>query len=266
MTGRGWVTWHGPEPARRRLALLATALVAVTLLLFGLVAYFVLDRTLRQQLDQSLYDRAQVISGRTTISGPIPSGTFAVSPPDVDAITAGGAVAQAYLLFSGDVVRSENLGPRDLPVTPRAIRAAERREPMFETVQVEFTSWRVYSTPLLVGGRPVGLLQVAQPVQGLNATLTLLRIVLVGAIVGGVGATFLLSWWLPVAVGPRRRDAGARTTEAFQAAMLARLRAGYARGELTLTEYEADLQRLLLRAPGGEPPPDADAASSRPAS
>src|SRR5262245_55444574 len=129
--------WHRPRgfSLRLRLALLATALVAVTLLLFGLVAYVVLARTLRAELDRSLIDRAQVISGRMTISL-TPSGNFAVSPPDVDAITAGGAVAQAYL-FNGDVVRSENLGPRDLPVTPRAIQAARHRETSLETVQVE---------------------------------------------------------------------------------------------------------------------------------
>jgi len=62
---------------RLRLALLATALVAGTLLLFGLVAYIVLAGTLRAELDRSLVDRAQVISGRMTISA-TPSGNFAV--------------------------------------------------------------------------------------------------------------------------------------------------------------------------------------------
>ena len=180
---------------RLRLALLATALVAGTLLLFGLVAYIVLAGTLRAELDRSLVDRAQVISGRMTISA-TPSGNFAVSPPDVDAITAGGAVAQAYLLLSGDVVRSENLGPRDLPVTNRAIQAARRRESTVETVQVEFTSWRVYSTPLLVSGQPIGFLQVAQPLQGLNATLTLMRNVLAGVAAGSLVLCAFLGWLL----------------------------------------------------------------------
>jgi signal transduction histidine kinase len=180
---------------RLRLALLATALVAVTLLLFGLVAYVVLARTLHEQLDRSLGDRAQVISGRMTIS-PTPAGQFAVSPPDVDAIIAGGAVAQAYLLFSGDVVRSENLGPRDLPVTARAIQAARRRESTFETVQVDSTSWRVYSTPLLVSGQPIGFLQVAQPLGGLNATLTLMRNVLAGVAAGSLVLCAFLGWLL----------------------------------------------------------------------
>jgi signal transduction histidine kinase len=180
---------------RLRLALLATALVAGTLLLFGLVAYIVLAGTLRAELDRSLVDRAQVISGRMTISATA-SGAFAVSPPDVDAITAGGAVAQAYLLFSGDVVRSEGLGPRDLPVTTRAIQAARRRESTFETVQVESASWRVYSTPLLVSNQPIGFLQVAQPLQGLTATLTLMRNVLAGVAAGSLVLCAFLGWLL----------------------------------------------------------------------
>jgi two-component system, OmpR family, sensor kinase len=204
--------WRRPTGVslRLRLALLSTALLGATLLLFGLVAYFALDRILRDEVDRSLVDRANVISGRMTIS-PTPSGRLAVSPPDVDAITAGGAVAQAAL-FTGDVVRSENLGPRDLPVTERALQAARRRQPVFETVQVDSTNLRVYSTPLLFSGQPIGFLQVAQPLNGLVATLTLMRNVLAGvAAVSLILCAFL--GWLVARAGLRPMDQLTREAE-----------------------------------------------------
>jgi two-component system, OmpR family, sensor kinase len=177
---------------RLRLALLSTILVGVALLLFGLVTYVFLARALHAEVDRSLVDRAQVISSRMTIS-PTPAGRFAVSEPDVDAITAGGALAQAVLIPGGDVVRSSNLGPRDLPVTNAALQAARQGRSIFETVDVDGTPLRVYNTPLLLPNqRPIGFLQVAIPIREMEATLALVRTVLAA----GAGVTVVLSTFL----------------------------------------------------------------------
>ncbi len=174
---------------RLRLALLSTALLGLTLLIFGLVVYVFLARTLQQEVDRSLVDRAQVISGSMTVRETAVG--IAVSPPDVDAIATNGAVAQAVLL-SGDVVRSAVLGPRTLPITREARAAAAGRRALFETIEVPGTTLRLYNMPLLHEGEPIGILQVARPISETEGVLALVRIVLAGGASLSVAVSVLL--------------------------------------------------------------------------
>ncbi|MDQ3702368.1 MAG: cell wall metabolism sensor histidine kinase WalK, partial [Chloroflexota bacterium] len=117
---------------------------------------------------------------------------IAVSRPDVDAIATNGAVAQAVLL-TGDVVRSEVLGSRTLPISDEAIEAARGRQWLFETVEVPGATLRLYNMPLLLEGQPIGILQVARPIRETEAVLAIVRLVLASGASFSIVVSILLS-------------------------------------------------------------------------
>ncbi|MBI3973820.1 MAG: HAMP domain-containing protein, partial [Chloroflexi bacterium] len=164
-------------PLRLRLTLLSTALVGVTLLVFGLFVYFMLARTLTAEVDGALIDRARVIRSSVNVSAPSP-GVISVELPGVDAVAVGGALVQVVNREGTVRARSETLGHLVLPVSSEARAAALKRRGYFELVQLDGADFRLYSSPLILAGEPIGVLQVARPIGPTEQTLALLRLVL----------------------------------------------------------------------------------------
>lgn len=182
----------GPS-LRLRLTIVATAILATGLLLFGLLVSLTLARTVDLEIDRSLADRARVVIASISVNV-TPDG-LQVQLPDVDAIAAGGAVVQVTG-FDGTVVRSASLGTVTLPVSVGARTNAARGQVWFETIETEGVSLRLHAAPLVWRGDTLGVLLVARPIGPSELVLGGLRIVLVG-----VGATVLvigglLAWFV----------------------------------------------------------------------
>ncbi|MEW5762395.1 MAG: HAMP domain-containing sensor histidine kinase [Bacillota bacterium] len=152
---------------RWRLTLIYTGVLALTLLLFSLTLYAVLQRNLLRETDRTLALRAAELAYRPqTPRGPawrrmlLPPHFSVFANPDV------------YLQVvdkAGEVIeKSPNLGTETLPVTPDVVARAVQEGAFFQTVPANGERLRVYNLPLAAGGA-AAVLQVGrslEPVYG----------------------------------------------------------------------------------------------------
>ena len=201
---------------RVRLALLSSALLGVTLIAFSGVVYFVQARTLAEEVDRALVDRAEVISSAITVSGTALGPGVELQLPDADALTATGTLVQFVNLQTGEIEGQSDLLSRfrlALPVSAEVVAAARSGAARFERVTVSGVSLRVYSRPLVLGRVPIGLVQVARPIGPVEETIGTLRLVLIA----GSLASVLLSVLLGLLVARAAlRPIGRLTREAEQ--------------------------------------------------
>lgn len=158
---------------RWRLTLWYTGLVALLLLIFGSTLYAVLYRSLYTQLDQSLHDRSQAIE-ESLGAGLIPS---------LDAFSSPGVYVQFLDLTLQVIYRSTNLGEQALPTNPQTLAAAREGEELLETVEIGGIRLRLLNRPLVSEGELLGVLQMAESLDPLEALLSqlFLLLILVGA-------------------------------------------------------------------------------------
>ena len=177
---------------RLRLALLSSTLLGVTLILFSLTVYFIQARTLVEEVDRSLVDRAEVIASAITVSGVQPDQTVGLQLPDADALAVTGTLVQFVNLTSGTIEARSDLLARyglALPITQETIDAVRAGTARLERLMVSGVALRVYSRPLVVGRQPIGFIQVARPIEPVEETMAALRLILIA----GSGASILLS-------------------------------------------------------------------------
>ncbi len=173
------------------MALLSSALLGVTLVVFSAVVYFVQARALAEEVDRALVDRAEVISSAITVSGTSLGPGVELQLPDADALTATGTLVQFVNLQTGEIEGQSDLLSRfrlALPVSPEVVAAARANAARFERVTVSGVSLRLYSRPLVLGRVPIGLVQVARPIGPVEETIATLRLVL---IVGSLASVLL---------------------------------------------------------------------------
>lgn len=158
---------------RWRLTLWYTGLLALLFLIFGSALYVVLYRSLYTQLDQGLHDRSQAIE-ESLGAGLIPS---------LDAFSSPGVYVQFLDLTLQIIYRSTNLGEQALPTNPQTLAAAREGEELLETVEIGGTRLRLLNRPLVSEGELLGVLQVAESLDPLEALLSqlFLLLILVGA-------------------------------------------------------------------------------------
>ena len=216
-----WGRTKGPRPARRRglslrvrLALLSTTLLGLTLVVFSVVVYFAQARTLAEEVDRALVDRAEVIASAITVSGTAPGPGVELQLPDADALTSTGTLVQFVNLQSGDIEGQSELLARyrlALPISEGVIAGARSGAAQFERVEVSGVALRMYSRPLLLGRVPIGLVQVARPIEPIEESIATLRLVLIA----GSAASVLLSALLGLLVASAAlRPIGRLTREA----------------------------------------------------
>jgi two-component system sensor histidine kinase MprB len=194
---------------RRRLTLAGTAAVAVAILLASAIAFGVVRRELRSQVDDSLRSGADEVGGGiVVIRGAAPAlgdeimktapksqdeVQRQVVPPDEAPLVQQQLLAPAPLTgptryaqlanANGDVLRQPNGGTR-LPVTREARRVAARGTgSFFDDQTVDGVHVRVYTRA--IGDRQA--LQVARPVDEVDSAINRLAWILGGVGLGGVG-------------------------------------------------------------------------------
>ncbi len=165
---------------RVRLTLWYTSLLAAILLILGVSVYSFISRALLAEIDNTIRSHAEgVVALFNEENDPLTvliSGRARIPAIDVFA-------SQVYVQIRGRdghvVQRSTNLGEFTLPGREDAFRAALAGRSVIYEVHDENRHIRVYSAPIrLRSGQIIGVVEVGQSMDGLDATLRTLRLAL----------------------------------------------------------------------------------------
>ena len=165
---------------RLRLALWYTAVLGVTLIVFGLLLYFLMARHLIDESDVSIASRAQHIASAIRVDAAAPPTLSHVELPPIDAFESPGVYVQVVQTDGVVVAHSDNLGGQALPADERAFAAAWTGHGVSYTATVGGEQVRVYLQPLAIGGKIIGFVQVGRTYGEAFAVLERLRLGLLG--------------------------------------------------------------------------------------
>lgn len=176
---------------RARLALLYTLLLGGLLLIFGLTVYGVVTVNLRNVIDTSL---TQTFN---TILEDINQTTQVQTVGDLEDVTlpsldlTGDVIVQAW--SRDNRLISSNIGRQFIrPLDPRGLQSSI---PVRRDVFIDDVHLRVFTVPLVLGGRPIGTLQLATSLDVVDATQnTLVTVLIIGSAIAMVIAG--LAGWL----------------------------------------------------------------------
>lgn len=178
---------------RVRLTIWYVGLLAIVLILFGLLLYWVLYRSLMAEVDRTLLTRAQQVANFIQVErlSVIFSGRVRLVP-QVDPLASPGVFLQVLDTNGNILDKSSNLGGGTLPQDPKVITANQRAESMLYTVETGGSRLRVLSAPLIAGRSVVGIVQVAASLRDIDTTLQRLAYLLMGGIGISLGLAALI--------------------------------------------------------------------------
>jgi len=163
------VAWAHGRTIRARLTLWYVALLALILLAFCAFLYLSLSRTLHDETDRTLATEAQ----RALDTLDIQDGTVRLGDPSE-------GVATGTLVVLGDAT-GRPLGPTAPPPALVALAGATARGSGQSLTTVRLASdeeWRVLTVPVVEGGQPVAVLQVARSERGVETALNRLLLLM----------------------------------------------------------------------------------------
>lgn len=171
---------------RARLTLLYISLVGGILLIFGVAVYGSVSFTLRNQIDETLNRTAREIYQNARVN---PTGELTIiTPPSLDLPT------DVYVqVWSRDnELRASNLALFNRPMDDAGMQASQ---PIFRDVLIGNVRFRVLTVPLVVGDRPIGVLQVGSTLAVVDVTQnTLVTVLFFGALLATTVAG-LVGWF-----------------------------------------------------------------------
>ena len=192
----GWPSRRPAISIRLRLTISYSLMLAVTLLLFASFVYVTLARTLAAEVDRSIADRAGEVNGSITVQLDPTRGLLQVTLPPPNVYAAADIFVQISSL-EGRVARtSDNLENRPLPIDETDLAAAQAGDSHYETVEIGGERLRILDAPLLLAGRPVGLLQVARALGPTESALNRLRLLLLAATGFSLALSAVIGWTL----------------------------------------------------------------------
>ncbi len=175
-------------PIRIRLTLWYIGLLGAILLLFCASLYFVLDFSLRHQVDQTLQDRAQQVITAIQKQTVFDFSTGNLFLPEVNVFSSPATFIQVIQPDGRLVSASDNLGGQHIPLDADILAANLRGESTFKTVTIDNMPLRIYSTPIIFGHQVLGAVEVGQSLMHIETTL---RYVLVFLTTGAISAVVL---------------------------------------------------------------------------
>jgi signal transduction histidine kinase len=225
---------------RLRLTLLYSALLALTLVAFGVVLYLLVARVMLGVVEGTLDDEAQrLVDGSMQRAGSVVLPVSRFGAPET--------YVQTRDPSGGVIDRTANLGQVILPLSERGQAAVRAGRSWTEEVEVEGGRFLVHSRPIAVRERTVGTLQVARSLAEQDRALATLRAVLAG----GSGLVVALAFgagWLLAGLALRPLDQITRTAERIGQEQSFERRVAYAgpRDELgrLATTFNGMLERL----------------------
>ncbi len=195
---------------RLRLTLLYGAILAVTLIAFSAVLFFIQTQATYSNIKGSLINQANgVARAGARFAGPA-SNTGGQSQPapgeappnerpdaNVPAGTIPGRWTQMRAITGTVIARTYDLGTASLPLSAEGLQSVQSGAGWFETAQVEEQPLLIYSQPFTNGVHTVEIVQVASPISQAEQTLNSLRLILLAgssfAIVLALGAGWVLA-------------------------------------------------------------------------
>lgn len=158
---------------RLRLTVWYVGMLAGLLVVFDVLVYSVLSLGLYAEAERTVQSRAQVVT--TFIQDEndplflVVSGL--VTLPPIDVFSTPGVYVQIVWPDNSIVSRSDNLGDQQLPFSPESISRVLKGETSEETITVQSSRLVLHSSPLTIGNRHVGVIQVAQSLQEMDQAL-----------------------------------------------------------------------------------------------
>ncbi len=171
------LTRYLPRSLRSRLVLWNGLILAVALVAFGGAVYAILAHSLSTQIRQSLAERANQVNAAVEQRALSPrfrrNQNIEVPPPNTF------ASADTFVQIAtveGEVLgTSFNSGRDDLPLDEATLDAVRSGRPLYSTRRLGRESVAVYSAPISVGGRVVGVVQVGRSLGFVEGALSNLR-------------------------------------------------------------------------------------------
>ena len=189
---------RGPATLRARLVVWYTGILTAMALLLGAAAVFLLDRALRQNVDESLNSVARTIAQSAQSPGFLDRQT-----EDALRSMLGPELAEHFFQLLDPFGR---LDPRlppprrsGLPLSAEALRNAKRGEATFETMPIHPGSdkpFRVLTLPVMDSGRMVNIVQVAMSLENVKATRASFLLILLLLAPVALAASALGGWFL----------------------------------------------------------------------
>jgi heavy metal sensor kinase len=183
---------------RLRLTLTYGVLTAVTIGLFSVVLYTTLRQTLETEMDRRLQVRASQVQltiwpdSDSLTAEDLTSAKLDLSP--LAELDAPGLYVQVLDRGGELIAASESLRGTRLPSDPEGFAQALAGKRRLGDVEVDGTTARVLSLPILIAGRVVGVLEVGQSREPLWDTLNELQRHLVLLGLGAIAVSGLVGW------------------------------------------------------------------------
>ncbi|MFN8473276.1 MAG: ATP-binding protein [Anaerolineae bacterium] len=183
---------------RLRLTIWYVGLLAIILVGFAFVVYYLQERAMLDQVDAELKTYAQTtinLANRDVLIRYITGRAVEFGPPVQD--TPGFAPNQVYLQFSnaGGTIGYQNPHIRDtsIPLTEDIQQIADTGRPVVLTaILPENDLLRVYTQAVFVDGQVAGYVQVAQLINGVYTSLRRLATLLVAGIIAALAIAALV--------------------------------------------------------------------------
>ncbi|MHB8619335.1 MAG: sensor histidine kinase [Chloroflexota bacterium] len=178
---------------RLRLTLWYTGILAATLLVVSLTVYGLLIFELNQQVDQILSARADQFSRALVLAGVNPRGDrlgqmLATFNPDT--------YAQFVAADGRPVSQTSNLPanwPIDRVIIHQVLTSGKRAD---QTFQSGGLTYRIENFPVAANNQMIGVVQLGRDITQMDASLRLLREILIFADLAGVAGAFAAGWVL----------------------------------------------------------------------
>ncbi len=188
-------------PIRWQLTAWFVGLLAIVLLIFSLTLYFTLQNNLLARIDESLDRRAgEVQRGLEQANQAIildPQGVArALEIDPLEEFADPGLYAQVLDLQGKVLGDSTSLGKAGLPIDPTLVLAALSQQKNTADAQIRTERVRIFYRPLIIQGKVVGVLQVAESLKTYNETINRVRLFM---LLGGLAAILIATlggWWL----------------------------------------------------------------------
>ncbi len=181
---------------RLRLTLWYVSLLAVILVVISGVLYAVLSYSFLSETDRTLQTRAAEVQHGADAALEVQSdpriyiarGRFIL--PAAETFATPGVFVQVSTPDGVAVSRSENLGAQTLVASATTLAAVANGDALFVTLIKDNVPLRMYVAPLNAHAQIVGVIQVAESLQGVNTTLAQLATWLIIGIAAGLALAF----------------------------------------------------------------------------
>jgi len=202
---------------RLKLTFLYSTVLALTMLIFGALVYYFMERNLNYEADSAVAGIAGEVIRSTKIVGSLRQ----VVLPDVDVFATPNTYIQVVDRSGTVAAQSNNLGGQIMPLSEETLRRAAGGSDFFETVMSGSQGLRIYNRPLVLEGQVIGVLQVGRILGPTEAALKRLRLLL---LFGG-GVILILAGtagWLLAGAALKPINRITETASAIQARDLSR--------------------------------------------